>query len=104
MHEQPFARSEQHGPLALIAGGIAVYDRDDERIGTVERAYQGNTSATAADRGQAPATAGRRPDGETRSSTPSPRSPRRTIPRPRRSVGGSCGAGSSRSTPCATIA
>ena len=64
MHEQPFASFEQHGPLTLITEGMTVYDRDNERIGTVKRVYMGNTSASAAERGQAPATAGRRPDGD----------------------------------------
>lgn len=58
MSTQPFARFEEHGPLTQVREGMTVYDRADERVGTVRQVYFGNTTETGADPGLAPVTGG----------------------------------------------
>ena len=58
MNAPLFAQFDNHGPLAQIRTGMAVYDQGDVQIGTVRRVHLGDASQEERDRGQAPATSG----------------------------------------------
>ena len=60
---QLFSRMDPQGPMLQVREGMAVYDRADKRIGTVEGVHLGDGTELAQDVGVAPATPGHTPQG-----------------------------------------
>ena len=59
---QLFGELNPRGPLLQVREGMTVYDRAEQRVGTVKEVYLGDGSEQARDAGMAPATAGHKPD------------------------------------------
>lgn len=59
---QLFDRFDPQGPILQIRTGMEVYDRQEERVGTVTEVYLGDGTEFDRELGVAPATPGRTPE------------------------------------------